>query len=297
MAPMRSGRRRADRSFPFRGERVWVIPPAGEHTHTLIYCHGFGENNSGGWYEENCSDIFCHRSSAAFPGLRILCPDAPMRDITVYEGERLRSWYDYLTDHEGEAEDELRPETMEDAAKRIHALVARETKTLGDASRVFVGGCSQGCITSLHAVATLPAKATIGAFVGCVGHVLKSTPVENLPSRVQGGLYFFQGISDKVMQWQWVGPTFERLQALPMPIHIRRVPGIGHDIDDVEHEMLASFLTSVMPTPSLEAQLDAIDEADGEARRESEASTAAPPSKSPSPGGTSMLSDYSPPNA
>jgi predicted esterase len=221
-----------------------------------------------------------------------------MRKITVYDGEKLRSWYDYLTDHEGEAEDDLRPETMEDAAKRIHALVARETKTLGDASRVFVGGCSQGCITSLHAVATLPAQSKIGAFVGCVGHVLSATPVENLPSRVEGGLYFFQGISDKVMQWQWVSPTFERLTALPMPIHIRRLPGVGHDIDEYEHEMLASFLTCVMPThatPSLEAQLDAIDEAEGNyATRDSDASTKEPTTASPSPEGYSRMGDSPP---
>jgi predicted esterase len=188
---------------------------------------------------------------------------------------------------------------MEDAASRIHALVARETKTLGDASRVFVGGCSQGCITALHAVATLPAQATVGAFVGCVGHVLSATPVENLPSRVQGGLYFFQGMNDKVMQWQWVGPTFKRLAALPMPIHLRRMPGVGHAIDEFEHEMLASFLTSVMPTPSLEAQLDAIDAIDREAQSacDDECSTREPTAGSPSPEADSIMSDSPPPAA
>merc|ERR1711939_317860 len=92
-------------------------------------------------------------------------------------------------------------------------------------------------------------------------------------------------MNDKVMQWQWVGPTFERLTALPMPIHVRRIPDVGHAIDDFEHEMLASFLTSVMPAPSLEAQLDAIDAVDREAQGDDgdEASTAAPNSKSPSP--------------
>lgn len=241
-----------------KGDKVWLIEPSGRHTHSLIYLHGFGEDNDGSGYP-NVREFFHHPSLAEFTGLRILCPDAPVRPISVYAKEEMRSWYDYRTDHEGAAEDDLDDATLADSCNRIHLLVEQEAKALGNSTKVFVGGCSQGCITAFHAVATLPKRLVVGAFVGCVGHVLTRTPLKNLSSRVKDGVYFFQGENDAVMQWQWVKDSFLRLEKVDTRVHIRRWPGVGHVLEGCEGEMLQDFLASVMPPPSFEEQLDAMD--------------------------------------
>ena len=56
----------------------------------------------------------------------------------AWNGRAKRAWYDYLTDHEGEAEDVPAPETLADAVARVHALIRRELQALGDGRRLFV---------------------------------------------------------------------------------------------------------------------------------------------------------------
>merc|ERR1719281_237942 len=234
------------------GESVWELRPTEEHTHTLIYLHGF--ENSGETYSSS-GHYFAHPSFARFPGLRVLCPTAPNRRITAWNGRAKRAWYDYLTDHEGEAEDVPAPETLADAVARVHALIRRELQALGDGRRLFVGGNSQGVATALHAVATLPEDAVVGAFVGTAGHVLSCTPVEKLASRVMNGLHFFQAGDDYCMRWSWVSKTFRRLIPVGVQVHMTRYPDIDHHIDEHEGVMIREFLTNYLPAPSMEQQL------------------------------------------
>merc|ERR1719324_1551877 len=58
-----------------------------------------------------------------YPGLKVVLPSAPSRPITAYDGEEYKSWYDYLTDHEGEKEDEFNAAHLAEVTKRVHALL------------------------------------------------------------------------------------------------------------------------------------------------------------------------------
>merc|ERR1712217_100468 len=86
------------------------------------------------------------------------------------------AWYDYKTDHEGRQEDELYSSTLRATRDRIFQILDREIALLdGDASRVFIGGASQGCCTALHCALQYPR--VLGGFVGIVGHLLSCSPV------------------------------------------------------------------------------------------------------------------------
>merc|ERR1711963_1294713 len=108
------------------------------------------------------------------PGLKVILPSAPMKSISAYGGEDEYSWYDYITDHDGELEDELSNTDLEEQCKRIHALLDAEAARVG-ARNVFLGGASQGCGVALHAGLTYPGE--LGGIVGTMGHVLTCTPV------------------------------------------------------------------------------------------------------------------------
>ena len=226
----------------------------GQPTHSFVYLHGF---TCSGKSDADHFSSWAHANVTAYPGLRVVCPDAHFRRISApgYGDKRLRSWYDYLTDHGGAAEDDLDISTLEESCAEIHAIVRAEAELVGSLSRVFVGGCSQGCGTALHAVATLPPTGSIGGFYGSIGHVMPCTDVSNLADRVAGPIVFYCGANDRVMSWSWVKPTFERLDGVPR-VEIWREDKVGH-VDD--GHWTANFLARVLPPPGVREQLRAYD--------------------------------------
>merc|ERR1712061_979440 len=103
-----------------------------------------GEDDANGKDEDEEQDY------EPIPGLKVVLPSAPKRKITCQGGEEIHSWYDYLTDFEGEQEDELPEEDLEEVVRRIHQLLDAETALVGG-KNVFIGGASQGCAVALHA--------------------------------------------------------------------------------------------------------------------------------------------------
>ncbi|CAE7660388.1 unnamed protein product, partial [Symbiodinium sp. CCMP2456] len=83
-----------------------------------------------------------------FPGLKVVLPTAPRRPITCYKGEMQHAWHDYITDHEGEREDELSAEDLQQTTERVHKMLDAEAALVG-ARNVYLGGASQGCGTAL----------------------------------------------------------------------------------------------------------------------------------------------------
>jgi predicted esterase len=225
----------------------WIWTPTGTHTHTFIYLHGFGcEAREYG----QTQDYFFQGRHTPYPGLKVICLEAQKLPITVYGGRRMPAWYDYLTDHQGNAEDDLTPESLAATAKRVHALIRAEAAALGDAKRVLVGGFSQGTGAALHCVATLEGD-QVGGFCGIIGHVLACTPVDRLASACAGPIVFNNSRDDDVIQWSWASKTFERLGNGKVPnVSLNLEPGT-HLVGAQEAVYLSNFFArSCTPAPA-----------------------------------------------
>ena len=73
-------------------------------------------------------------------------------------------WFDYLTDKNGEAEDDIDEATLEHACVGLGKIIDREVELLGDRhERLILGGMEQGCSMALH-VALRQSKAIAGFF-------------------------------------------------------------------------------------------------------------------------------------
>merc|ERR1719171_2731454 len=225
----------------------WIWTPPGPHTHTFIYLHGFGCEAADYGRTPHC---FFQGRHTPYPGLKVICLEALNLPITVYGGQRMRAWYDYLTDNKGDAEDDLTAESLAATAKRVHALIRAEAEVLGDAKRVLLGGFSQGTGAALHCVATFEGD-QVGGFCGIIGHVLACTPVERLPSACAGPLVFFNSRDDDVIQWSWASATFARLGNGKVPnVSLNLEPGT-HMIGHLEAIYLSNFFArSCTPAPA-----------------------------------------------
>jgi len=247
---------------------VQVMQPVGAHKATLVYLHGFAcDGNSylvepeyfyrpkpkkkkkkpkkgkdKGDEPEDEDEEF-----EPFPGLKVVLPTAPLRKITCYEGEEMHSWYDYLTDFDGEKEDDLVAEDLEQQTERLHAILDAEAALLGG-GKLFLGGGSQGCCVALHAGLTY--RGELAGIVGTMGHVLSCTPVTKEWAARKVPVFIYHGLADTTMPWDtWVRPTYARLQA--SGADVRTVTEEGADHGEQEEVWTRSFLAEALrPAPA-----------------------------------------------
>mmetsp|Transcript_114469 Transcript_114469/g.328882 ORF Transcript_114469/g.328882 Transcript_114469/m.328882 type:complete len:160 (-) Transcript_114469:78-557(-) len=159
----------------------------------------------------------------------------------------MRSWYDYLTDHDGQAEDALNLATLDDVCSMIHALIDQEVAAVG-ARRVFLGGASQGCCTALHAAATYH-KHALGGVIGTQGHLLACTKWPEDWSKRETPVRIFIGLEDTTMRWdEWVAKSFAPMRQAGGNLVFVTEPGVDHGDDQAEGRWIRSFLAELFPS-------------------------------------------------
>lgn len=118
-----------------------VNPPFGdEHKFTLFWLHGLGDT-ADGWRDGAASfQLRC---------TRVVLPTAPVRPVTINGGIAMNAWFDIAGLTIGAREDVA---GIEEACKALAALVRKEIAGGIPASRIAVGGFSQGGAVALHTV-------------------------------------------------------------------------------------------------------------------------------------------------
>jgi len=219
-------------------------PHGSPHIATLVYIHGF--QATGLDYVQGYQYFYRDVDGALepYPGLKVVLPTAPLRSITAWGGKRTRSWYDYLTDHDGKQEDDLDPESLEEAVRRVHAKLDAEAALLGGPEAVWLGGTSQGAAVVLQAA--LSYHGQLGGVLATQGHLLTSTPLpanlaeKGMPVRI------FNGLDDETMPWKsWVSSTFERLRKSGADVKICVDEGVEHSDEEAEGRWCRTFLAEM----------------------------------------------------
>jgi len=223
--------------------KICMLRPRAPHEYTLVYLHQFCMDGSR--YMDWKPHYFFSATKLPFLHLKVTLPTAKSIPVTVHDGAEQYAWYDYRTDFEGRREDKLDRRSLRETRDRIFRILDREIALLcGDASKVFLGGASQGCCTALHCALQYPRL--LGGFVGVVGHLLSNTP---LPVRKRAlPIYLYNGLADETMRWSWVRKTYSRFRAKQFTnVHIHKEEGIGHErLGGKEREWIVDFLSKMI---------------------------------------------------
>jgi predicted esterase len=185
------------------GQPLIVEPTAAQHTATLILLHGFSSTPHAlhdRWLpglRERLSDGFSYDS---LEGVRFVLPPAPVREISCYgtaDRPRYPAWHDYRTADRAAsgAEEELDLATLEETREQLHELLDVEIAALGgDASRVVLGGHSQGGCVAMDAAITY--HKTLGGVLVSRGHLYSATPLALEPCRCELRILHWHGTCD-----------------------------------------------------------------------------------------------------
>jgi predicted esterase len=179
-----------------------VVEPRSKHTCSIILLHGFQSSAAkyARWWIKQCrSEPGC---SSALEGARLIFMQSPTRQVSCYGKPRpvYPAWHDYFTDHGGEegrpdVEEEIDTAQLAECRVHIHRVIDEEIERLGDASRVAVGGQSQGACTALHAALTH--RCELGGAFCSFGMLYSCTPLAE--ARRQLPIWAFHGAEDTII--------------------------------------------------------------------------------------------------
>lgn len=192
-----------------------------KYTHTLIFLHGF---TMSGKDMKNFTETIIKMLPNHLKW-KIILPNAPLRKITIYEGDMERAWYDYYTDNV-HTEEEINITHLEESRQVIHKLIDKQVKYHGNSKKVFVGGYSQGCCQALDAGLTYAYE--LGGIIGIKGHI--PSPTKEFPLTRQF-LWVCHGTSDESIGYNVAVSSYEEYRE-KIPINFVTLQNAEHELED-----------------------------------------------------------------
>ena len=138
--------------------------------------------------------------------LKFIKPTASKIKISIYNGQKYNSWYDYYTPNCDE-EPIINEQQLINNRNRIHRLLYKEIDYHNDPKKVFLSGMSQGCCMALDAGLTFPQE--IGGIIGFKGHLIKRT-LKDISSKQK--VWVCHGFNDKTIFYDFATETYNRLK-------------------------------------------------------------------------------------
>jgi len=211
-----------------------VVNASAKHTATVIFLHGLGDTGHG-W-----SQMF---ASVKQPHIKYVCPTAKDIPVTLNGGMRMPSWFDLKGLDPNSNEDAA---GIESASKLLQSLISEEEKHGIPASRIVVGGFSQGGAVALYSALTN--NKNLG------GVVALSTwlPLhKTFPGAIKGNtdtpIFQAHGEADPLVQPTFGAMTAQLLAAINKKHIFKTYPGMGHSSCDKEMSEAKKFIDDCLP--------------------------------------------------
>ena len=204
-----------------------------EPKYCLIFLHGLGGNGLQ-FIETFTQEPFL----SIIDGFKFVIPNAPTRSVGVKGDKKCQSWYDVKTrEWNLPFEDIFSVPEIEESTKRIHRILENEIKLIGDSSKVFIGGFSQGVAMSLQAGLSFNQK--LGGLIGWCGYFFEITKESNENSETP--ILIIHGLADEVRPWEKVKHTFQRLEG-KSNVKFELIPGMKHKRSDEAKKILVNWI-------------------------------------------------------
>lgn len=223
----------------------------------LVWLHGLGDE-PGGWRTNLYSTLFSGSSDTGH--IRLVMPAAPVGAVTANGGAETTRWFDVvkLPVLDSASDEPVEPLGLSSAIESVHAIIAELEAQGLEASRIVVGGFSQG-----GALATLAAASYPRALGGAVGlSAWSARRATDVSALVAGGSNMLvatlicHGEDDTTVRPGEGRALFEALRAGGnYASAIRTYEGLGHSASLPEMRDVAAFIKVRLPPYEEESRL------------------------------------------
>lgn len=188
----------------------------------MILLHGLGADGG---------DLLPLAREFAGGALRVVCPHAPARAVTLNAGMRMRAWYDIAG---GDLVDRQDRAGVEESAAVIVDLIAAERKRGFAAERIFLAGFSQGAAMALHVGARH--GETLAGVVALSGYLLFAEALAEEASAAgrETPVFMGHGGMDAVVLPRWGRMSRDALTGAGVAVEYREYALLPHAIDGGE---------------------------------------------------------------
>lgn len=181
---------------------------------------------------------------SAVGDVRWVFPNAPVRAVTCFGGQRARAWFDIIDIGPGRREDEsgLRASMVD-----VQALIDREIALGIPASRIVLGGFSQGCAMTL--LTGLRAPQRLAGLLGLSGWLplAPTTAAERSDANHDTPVFLAHGTADPVVPFGLGTASRDAISALGNPVEFHPYP-IQHHTSLEETRDVHQWLLRVLAT-------------------------------------------------
>ena len=174
--------------------------------------------------------------------VRYVFPFAPVRPVTVNGGMSMPAWYDILGVDLVRREDE---KSLRESAAGLQALIDREIARGIPASRIVLGGFSQGCAMTL--LAGLRAPQRLAGLLGMSGYLplAATTAAERSDANRDVPIFLAHGRMDPVVPYARGVATRDTLVELGHPVEWHEYP-MQHSVCQEEIDDMQAWLLKVL---------------------------------------------------
>lgn len=174
--------------------------------------------------------------------VRYVFPDAPVRPVTVNGGMSMPAWYDILGVDLVRREDEP---SLRESAAAVQELIDREVARGIPASRIVLGGFSQGCAMTL--LVGLRAPQRLAGLLGMSGYLplAATTAAERSQANRDVPVFLGHGRMDPVVPYARGTATRDALVELGHPVEWHDYP-MQHSVSQEEIDDIEAWLLKVL---------------------------------------------------
>lgn len=226
----------------------YIVPALTKHTATVIMAHGLGDSGAG-WV----SLAQTWRRRGKFDEVAFIFPNAPEIPITVNFGMSMPGWYD-ITKLGGDLDFEEALRTQDErgivrSRDYFNTLIEQEMKKNIKASRIILGGFSQGGAISLFTGVTN--KERLGGVFGMSSYLPLSDRIKNyMPEEwVNKKTPFFlaHGLEDNVVPFAFGKVSAAKLKEFGLEnVSFNQYENLGHSATPEEVDDLENFIEKAL---------------------------------------------------
>jgi phospholipase/carboxylesterase len=214
-------------------ERIELEPeiPA---TAAVIWMHGLGAD--GHDFEPIVPELNLPSSLA----IRFIFPHAPVRPVSINNGDEMRAWYDFVPHAESGANHDI-----DESADQIKVLIDEQITRGIPSERIVLAGFSQGGVIALHTAIRLEQRLAGVVALSTYLHDFRKTEAERNDANLGIPILMIHGTQDPMIPIMQAATSRENLKRLGYDVRWQDYP-MGHQVCLEEIEQIGHFFQEVL---------------------------------------------------